>query len=125
MGTTRRRSRINASGADVVFNTIVPPGAPPFVEELQTGFASRGGNPPPGTYFDENFLNMCPAAHVEGLGNCCLDDDQAVGDPFSQEPLVQYDEVYRRREVHGRQCVLGPLSRLASWSPPWWKRARW
>ena len=34
-------------------------------------------------YFDENFLNMVPAAHVEGLYSC-LDYYQAVSDPFSR-----------------------------------------
>ncbi len=85
--------RINASGADVVFNTIVPPGVSPFFEELyNSGFTSRGGQLVC-TYFDENFLNMCPAAHVEGLYGC-LDYYQAVGDPFSQKLLAQYDALY-------------------------------
>src|SRR5213080_4111990 len=36
--------RITASGADAVFNTIVPPGLTPFFEELyDSGFVSRGG----------------------------------------------------------------------------------
>ena len=69
--------RINSSGADVVFNTIVPPGVSPFFEELyDSGFTSRGGHLVC-TYFDENFLNMVPAAHVEGLYGC-LDYYQAV-----------------------------------------------
>ncbi len=69
--------RINASGADVVFNTIVPPGASPFFEDLyESGFTRRGGHLVC-TYFDENFLNMVPAAHVEGLYGC-LDYYQAV-----------------------------------------------
>jgi branched-chain amino acid transport system substrate-binding protein len=85
--------RINSSGADVVFNTIVPPGVSPFFEELYTsGFASRGGHLVC-TYFDENFLNMVPAAHVEGLYGC-LDYYQAVDDPFSQKLLAQYDALY-------------------------------
>src|SRR5260221_8481630 len=37
--------RINASGADVVFNTIVPPGVTPFFAELHdSGFTRRGGH---------------------------------------------------------------------------------
>src|SRR3954466_14963702 len=37
--------RITASGADVVFNTIVPPGVAPFFEELfNSGFQARGGH---------------------------------------------------------------------------------
>jgi urea transport system substrate-binding protein len=85
--------RITASGADAVFNTIVPPGVTPFFEQLHdSGFTRRGGQLIC-TYFDENFLNMVPAAHVEGLYGC-LDYYQAVDDPFSQRLLAQYDALY-------------------------------
>jgi ABC-type branched-subunit amino acid transport system substrate-binding protein len=85
--------RIGSSGADVVFNTIVPPGVTPFFEQLyHSGFTGRGGHLVC-TYFDENFLNMVPAAHVEGLYGC-LDYYQGVGDPFSQKLLAQYDALY-------------------------------
>src|SRR5919204_3255312 len=85
--------RIAASGADAVFNTIVPPGVTPFFEQLHdSGFTSRGGQLIC-TYFDENFLNMVPAAHVEGLYGC-LDYYQAVGDPFSRKLLARYDALY-------------------------------
>ncbi len=85
--------RITASGADAVFNTIVPPGVTPFLEQLHdSGFLGRGGGLIC-TYFDENFLNMVPAAHVEGLYSC-LDYYQAVTDPFSQKLLAQYDALY-------------------------------
>src|SRR4051812_41599699 len=85
--------RIVASGADAVFNTIVPPGVTPFFQELHdSGFSSRGGQLIC-TYFDENFLNMVPAAHVEGLYGC-LDYYQAVEDPFSRDLLEQYDALY-------------------------------
>src|SRR5205814_708053 len=61
---------IMASGADVVFNTIVPPGLTPFVAQLHdAGFVARGGKLVC-TYFDENFLNLVPAEHVEGLYGC-------------------------------------------------------
>ncbi len=76
-----------------MFNTIVPPGVTPFFEQLyDSGFTKRGGHLVC-TYFDENFLNMVPAAHVEGLYSC-LDYYQAVGDPFSQKLLAQYDTLY-------------------------------
>jgi branched-chain amino acid transport system substrate-binding protein len=85
--------RIESSGADVVFNTIVPPGVAPFFEQLyNSGFSKRRGHLVC-TYFDENFLNMVPAAHVEGLYSC-LDYYQAVSDPFSQKLLRQYDTLY-------------------------------
>ena len=84
---------ITASGADVVFNTIVPPGVTPFFEELyDSGFTRRGGQLVC-TYFDENFLNMVPAAHVEGLYGC-LDYYQAVTDPFSRTLLERYETGY-------------------------------
>jgi urea transport system substrate-binding protein len=85
--------RIVSSGADAVFNTIVPPGVTPFFEQLYgAGFTSRGGQLIC-TYFDENFLNMVPAAHVEGLYGC-LDYYQAVGDPFSRKLLARYEALY-------------------------------
>jgi ABC-type branched-subunit amino acid transport system substrate-binding protein len=85
--------KIVSSGTEVVFNTTVPPGVAPFLEQLyNSGFAARGGHLVC-TYFDENFLNMVPAAHVEGLYSC-LDYYQAVGDPFSQKLLAQYDALY-------------------------------
>jgi ABC-type branched-subunit amino acid transport system substrate-binding protein len=85
--------KIVASGAEVVFNTIVPPGVTPFLEQLhESGFRANGGQLVC-TYFDENFLNMVPAAHVEGLYSC-LDYYQAVGDPFSRGLLARYDQLF-------------------------------
>jgi ABC-type branched-subunit amino acid transport system substrate-binding protein len=85
--------RIMSSGAEVVFNTIVPPGLTPFLEQLHdAGFTSRGGHLVC-TYFDENFLNLVPAAHVEGLYSC-LDYYEDVGDPFSKALLARYDELF-------------------------------
>jgi ABC-type branched-subunit amino acid transport system substrate-binding protein len=87
----RTIEKIGSSGADVVFNTIVPPGVSPFLEQLyDSGFTARGGQLVC-TYFDENFLNMVPAAHVEGLWSC-LDYYQAVSDPFSAALLRRYDD---------------------------------
>src|SRR6266513_2020979 len=85
--------KIMSSGAEVVFNTIVPPGLTPFLEQLyNAGFTKRGGYLVC-TYFDENFLNLVPAAHVEGLYSC-LDYYQNVSDPFSEELLNEYDKLY-------------------------------
>lgn len=84
---------IMTSGAEVVFNTIVPPGLTPFLAELHdAGFAARGGQLVC-TYFDENFLNLVPAEHVEGLYGC-LDYYRDVRDPFSVELLNRYDTLY-------------------------------
>jgi ABC-type branched-subunit amino acid transport system substrate-binding protein len=85
--------KITSSGAEVVFNTIVPPGVTPFLEQLyNSGFTKRGGHIVC-TYFDENFLNMVPSAHVEGLWSC-LDYYQNVSDPFSKKLINQYDALY-------------------------------
>jgi ABC-type branched-subunit amino acid transport system substrate-binding protein len=83
--------RILSSGTDVVFNTIVPPGLTPFLQQLfDSGFTKRGGQIIC-TYFDENFLNLVPAEQVEGLYSC-LDYYEEVGDPFSQQLLATYNE---------------------------------
>src|SRR5262245_56711436 len=85
--------RIESSGAEVVFNTTVTPGVAPFLEQLyESGFTRRGGKLVC-TYFDENFINMVPAEHVEGLYSC-LDYYQAVSDPFSATLINQYDTLY-------------------------------
>ncbi|MGZ6999741.1 MAG: substrate-binding protein [Acidimicrobiia bacterium] len=81
---------IMGTEADVVFNTIVPPGLTPFLDELyRAGFQQRGGTVVC-TYFDENFLNLVPAEQVEGLYGC-LDYYRSVDDPFSVELLHRYD----------------------------------
>jgi ABC-type branched-subunit amino acid transport system substrate-binding protein len=85
--------KVRSSGADVVFNTVVPPGLGPFLEQLyNSGFTKRGGHLVC-TYFEENILNILPAAHVEGLYSC-LDYYQDISDPFSKELLKQYDKLY-------------------------------
>jgi urea transport system substrate-binding protein len=82
--------RINSSGADVVFNTTVPPGCFPFLEALcASGFTKRGGRVVT-TYFDENLVAALPPEHVEGLYGC-IDYYQSVGDPFSRELLGRYN----------------------------------
>ena len=89
----RTVDKIMSSGAEVVFNTTVPPGVAPFLELLHdSGFTERGGSIVC-TYFDENFVNLVPAAHVEGLYSC-LDYYRNVGDPFSEELTRRYDERY-------------------------------
>ena len=86
-------AKIISTGAEVVFNTTVPPGLGPFLQELHaSGFAERGGHLVC-MYFDENFLNMVPAPLVDGLYSC-LDYYQAITDPFSRSLLQQYDALY-------------------------------
>jgi branched-chain amino acid transport system substrate-binding protein len=85
--------RIMSSGAEVVFNTIVPPGLTPFVAQLHdAGFVARGGQIVC-TYWDENCLALVPAEQVEGLWGC-LDYYQDVGDPFSEALLARYAELF-------------------------------
>jgi ABC-type branched-subunit amino acid transport system substrate-binding protein len=82
---------IMQSGAQVVFNTTVPPGVTPLLQQLhEAGFAQSGGRIVC-TYFEENFASLLPAEHVEGIYSC-LDYYQAVNDPFSQALLRRYDE---------------------------------
>jgi branched-chain amino acid transport system substrate-binding protein len=85
--------KIMASGTDVVFNTIVPPGLMPFLEQLHNaGFTKRGGKLAC-TYFEENLLKVLPPAQVEGLYGC-LDYYQTVDDPFSVELLNRYNKLF-------------------------------
>jgi urea transport system substrate-binding protein len=85
--------KIMSGGAEVVFNTIVPPGVVPFFQQLHdAGFTERGGHLVC-TYFDETCLNLVPAEQVEGLYSC-LDYYQDADDPFSKELLARYDKLY-------------------------------
>jgi branched-chain amino acid transport system substrate-binding protein len=84
---------INAGGSEVVFNTIVPPGLMPFLEQLHvSGFKNRGGKLVC-TYFEENLLKLLPSAQVEGVYGC-LDYYQTVTDPFSVLLLDKYNKLY-------------------------------
>ena len=86
-------AKIMASGTEVVFNTIVPPGLTPFFGELyKAGFMKRGGKLVC-TYFDENFFNLVPAEQVEGMYSC-LDYYQELSDPFSNELLNRYNKLF-------------------------------
>ena len=94
--------RINDSGADVVFNTTVPPGCFPFLAALcESGYTTRGGRVIT-TYFDENLVAALPAEHVERLYGC-IDYYQSVSDPFSRDLLARYN----RRFPEGPQFSAG------------------
>ncbi len=85
--------KIMSGGAEVVFNTIVPPAVVPFFQQLHdAGFGERGGHLVC-TYFDENCLNLVPAEQVEGLYSC-LDYYRDAEDPFSRELLDRYNTRY-------------------------------
>jgi branched-chain amino acid transport system substrate-binding protein len=108
--------RIMSSGAEVVFNTIVPPGVTPFLAQLhEAGFTRRGGKLIC-TYFDENFLNMAPAAHVEGLYGC-LDYYQGVKDPFSKQLLARYEKRFPGAALFtGGSACSGLYRGIALWA---------
>src|SRR5690242_11380218 len=85
--------RIVSTGADVVFNTTVPPGVAPFLEQLHgSGFSDRGGRLVC-TYFEENLLGHLPPELVDGIYSC-LDYYETVPDAFSQKLRAQYDALY-------------------------------
>jgi branched-chain amino acid transport system substrate-binding protein len=82
--------KIMSGGAEVVFNTIVPPGVVPFLGQLhEAGFDGQLVC----TYFDETCLPLVPPEQVEGLYSC-LDYYQTVDDPFSRELLARYDQLF-------------------------------
>jgi branched-chain amino acid transport system substrate-binding protein len=89
--------KIMASGAEVVFNTIVPPGLMPFFQQLHDAGFTRKGGQLVCTYFDENLLSLLPAPQVEGLYGC-LDYYQNVSDPFSKTLLDRYNGLYPGQE---------------------------
>ena len=91
--------RIMRSNADLVFNTIVPPGLTPFLAKLhEAGFTKRGGTVVC-TYFDENFLNLVPAEQVEGLYGC-LDYYREVADPFDAPHCCRRSDTAGTRAAH-------------------------
>jgi branched-chain amino acid transport system substrate-binding protein len=93
MDYSKTVEKINSTGTEVVFNTIVPPGLMPFLEQLHnSGFTKRGGKLVC-TYFEENLLKLLPPAQVEGLYGC-LDYYQTVTDPFSLQLLEKYNNLY-------------------------------
>ena len=102
---------IMSSGAEVVFNTIVPPGLTPFLEQLYDAGLHEAGGHLVCTYFDENFLNLVPAEHVEGLYGC-LDYYQDVERSVQQGAARAVRQALSgQRQVHRRQRVLRPVPR--------------
>ena len=106
--------RITSSGADVVFNTIVPPGVAPFFEQLHdSGFTRRGGQLVC-TYFDENFLEHGAGRARRGAVQLprLLPGRRRPVQPEAARAVRR--ALSRRREVHRRQRVLGPVPRAAA-----------
>lgn len=108
--------RIVSSGADVVFNTIVPPGLMPFFEQLHAaGFTERGGHLIC-TYFDENLLSLLPASHIEGLYGC-LDYYQGISDPFSRKLLERYNARFpAQQQFTGGSACSGLYRGMRLWA---------
>jgi len=107
--------KIMSSGAEVVFNTTVPPGVAPFLDQLhRAGFSKRDGKLMC-TYFEENILPLFPAEHVEGLYGC-LDYYQGLSDPFSRELLDRYDRLYPGgAKLTGGSAATGMYRGLKLW----------
>ncbi len=80
-------------GVDHVFLTIIPPGLQAFSKQLyDAGFQQRGGTVSC-VYLDENSVNYVPERELEGIYSC-LDFFHTVDDPFSQELLKGYNEMF-------------------------------
>ena len=110
--TTTRRSSASWPAARTSCSTrSCPPGLTPFLASCTTpGSRSEEGSVVC-TYFDENFLNLVPAEHVEGLYGC-LDYYRDVDDPFSVgAPGGVRPPIPGQRPVHGRQRVHGHVPR--------------
>ena len=92
------------------------PGLTPFLSQLHAaGFTKRGGRLIC-TYFDENFLNMAPAEHVEGLYGC-LDYYQQVEDPFSVQLLARYNKRFPgAAKFTGGSACSGLYRGIALWA---------
>jgi ABC-type branched-subunit amino acid transport system substrate-binding protein len=88
-------NKIMTNSVEVVFNTIIAPGAGPFFKQLyQAGFGKRGGRLAC-VFFDENAFNLNAPHEIEGLASC-LDYFRAVTpeDPASARIQAEYDEEY-------------------------------
>jgi len=86
-------AKIMNEGVDHVFNTVIPPGLQAFTKQLyEAGFQDKGGTISC-VYFDENSVNYVPERELEGVYTC-LDFLHTVQDPFSQQLLVEYREMF-------------------------------
>ena len=86
-------AKIMNEDVDHVFNTVIPPGLQAFTKQLyEAGFQEQGGTISC-VYFDENSVNYVPERELEGVYTC-LDFLHTVQDPFSQQLLDEYREMF-------------------------------
>lgn len=86
-------AKIMNEGVDHVFNTVIPPGLQAFTKQLyEAGFQDKGGTSSC-VYFDENAVNYVPQRELEGVYSC-LDWFHTVKDPFSEQLLKDYAEMF-------------------------------
>jgi branched-chain amino acid transport system substrate-binding protein len=86
-------AKIMNEDVDHVFNTVIPPGLQAFTKQLyEAGFQEKGGTISC-VYFDENSVNYVPQRELEGVYTC-LDFLHTVQDPFSQQLLEEYREMF-------------------------------
>ncbi|QOZ32797.1 substrate-binding protein [Bradyrhizobium sp. CCBAU 53421] len=88
-------SRIISNRADVVFNTVIPPGVGPLFKQLSDAGFIRNGGRLACVYYDENTLGINPSAEIEGLASC-LDYFKAVTleDPVSAKIQAEYERQF-------------------------------
>lgn len=85
-------AKINSEKVDHVFNTTIPPGLQGFTKQLyESGYYDHGGFST--VYFDENSVNFVPQRELENVYSC-LDMFQTVDDPFTQQMLADYREMF-------------------------------
>jgi branched-chain amino acid transport system substrate-binding protein len=86
-------AKIMNENVDHIFNTVIPPGLQAFTKQLyEAGFQEKGGTISC-VYFDENSVNYVPQRELEGVYTC-LDFLHTVQDPFSQQLLEEYREMF-------------------------------
>src|SRR6202011_3908025 len=88
-------NKIMTNNVDVVFNTVIPPGAGPLFKQLyESGFGKRGGRLSC-VYYDENTLKINAPHEIEGLASC-LDYFRAVtkDDPVSAKIQAESDKEF-------------------------------
>jgi ABC-type branched-subunit amino acid transport system substrate-binding protein len=87
-------SRILSNRADVVFNTVIPPGVGPLFKQLSDAGFMRNGGRLACVYYDENTLGINLPSEIEGLASC-LDYFKAV--TREDQPSAKIQSEYERQ----------------------------